>query len=344
MSEKLARTWAGESVPAPGAGPATLASTTPVGDHPCPFCVRIKGGDFESFTDDPDVVWFEPLNPVTPGHMLFVPVEHVTDALADPYTTGLVAEVASRWWSRKWGIRAGQRDCNLITSVGANATQTVRHLHWHLVPRDEGDGLALPWTDQREPQERPIVGGGHGVRLVDDVRSQGGSDGDSSAGPVSPDTGKAQGHSGDSGDAHEALAAALPDEWVRAAEGWYSMHGSGLVRNLLAGAVPLIQAAERERVADRQQVIDEVKAELDDAFQFTDRDGSRHGYVTRAWVESLLAHHAASAAAAERERVARLAEEHGATYSDCPCDPARGIGDPSHGPVPFADLIREGKL
>ena len=46
---------------------------------------------------------------------------------------------------------------------------------------------------------------------------------------------------------HEALAASLPEEWVKAAESWYSMHGSGLVRNLLAGAVPLIQAAERER-------------------------------------------------------------------------------------------------
>lgn len=32
-----------------------------------------------------------------------------------------------------------------------------------------------------------------------------------------------------------------------------------------------------------------VDAELRDAFQFTNPDGSRHGYVTRAWVETLLA-------------------------------------------------------
>lgn len=172
------------------------------------------------------------------------------------------------------------------------------------------------------------------------LRAGAGSDGDTGAVPVSPDAGKAQGHSGDSGAAHEALAAALPEEWVKAAEGWYSMHGSGLVRNLLAGAVPLIQAAERERLADRQQVIDEVKAELDDAFQFTDRDGSRHGYVTRAWVESLLAHHAASAVAAERERLAQLADQKRAGYEDL------GTGEPGlaqYGSyVPFADLIREG--
>jgi histidine triad (HIT) family protein len=114
----------------------------------CPFCDRIAAGDHhQPWTPDPDVVWFRPLNPVTPGHMLFVPVCHVEDALEDPYTTAITAEIASRWWVRNWG-RTGQRDCNLITSVGANATQTVRHLHLHLVPRRPGDGLALPWTGQ----------------------------------------------------------------------------------------------------------------------------------------------------------------------------------------------------
>jgi len=115
----------------------------------CPFCKRIDAGEFDSFTDDhPDVVWFEPLNPVTPGHMLFVPARHVEDALADPYTSAITMEIASRWWSRNWGIRSGERDCNLITSVGAPATQTVKHLHLHLVPRRAGDGLHLPWTGQ----------------------------------------------------------------------------------------------------------------------------------------------------------------------------------------------------
>jgi histidine triad (HIT) family protein len=116
----------------------------------CPFCKRISAGEFESFTIDPfpSVVWFEPLNPVTPGHMLFVPVRHVEDALADPYTTAITAEIASRWWRSAWMARGSIPDCNLITSVGANATQSVRHLHLHLVPRREGDGLHLPWTGQ----------------------------------------------------------------------------------------------------------------------------------------------------------------------------------------------------
>jgi histidine triad (HIT) family protein len=111
-----------------------------MGTVSCPFCVRIKDGQYDAWSNDPDVVWFEPLNPVTPGHMLFVPVRHVADALADPYTTAITAEITSRWARRN-----NVGSCNLITSVGAEATQTVRHLHFHLIPRRESDGLALPW-------------------------------------------------------------------------------------------------------------------------------------------------------------------------------------------------------
>ena len=105
----------------------------------CPFCARIEAAEYESWASDPDVVWFEPLNPVTPGHMLFVPVRHVADALEDPYTTALTMEIASR---------KTQGSCNLITSVGALASQTVWHLHIHAVPRRPGDGLQLPWPQR----------------------------------------------------------------------------------------------------------------------------------------------------------------------------------------------------
>lgn len=49
-------------------------------------------------------------------------------------------------------------------------------------------------------------------------------------------------------EAHEAAAAAIPGEWVKAAEARYSMHGAGLIRNILAGVEPLIRAAERDRI------------------------------------------------------------------------------------------------
>lgn len=43
----------------------------------------------------------------------------------------------------------GLESANFITSAGPAATQSVFHLHVHLVPRFEDDGLILPWTGQR---------------------------------------------------------------------------------------------------------------------------------------------------------------------------------------------------
>lgn len=110
----------------------------------CVFCQKLSEGDWERTLDGGrgDVVHaFAPLNPVTPGHMLVVPVEHVRDAAERPEVTAAVMHGAA--------ILAGEvGSCNIITSMGEPATQTVFHLHAHVVPRRVGDGLTLPWTGQ----------------------------------------------------------------------------------------------------------------------------------------------------------------------------------------------------
>jgi len=109
----------------------------------CPFCGRIKGGEFD-YSDEHSVA-FRPLNPVTRGHFLVVPKVHVSHAFAGPAQAGRALEFA--------GYLANQMDlpaANFITSAGVEAAQSVMHLHVHVVPRREGDGLALPWTGQAE--------------------------------------------------------------------------------------------------------------------------------------------------------------------------------------------------
>lgn len=106
----------------------------------CVFCDRILHDEIEG--EKRDVVWFEPLHPVTPGHMLFVPREHVMDLEEKPWVTGQVAEVAASYARRQCV------DANLITSMGALATQSILHLHIHYVPRRVDDGLLLPWNER----------------------------------------------------------------------------------------------------------------------------------------------------------------------------------------------------
>lgn len=113
----------------------------------CPFCKlvmeRVKTGKGIEQIGASGVYHFEPLNPVTPGHRLFIPAFHFEHAAEAPTATGSVFEWAA-WWAAQQG-----EDFNLIVNAGAEASQTVRHLHVHYVPRRAGDCLRLPWTGQR---------------------------------------------------------------------------------------------------------------------------------------------------------------------------------------------------
>jgi len=109
----------------------------------CPFCEIIMGiarAETVLWDNDNDVVFFRPLNPVAPGHLLAVPYRHVTDFAESPDVTESVMRACAEF------VRPG--DWNLITSKGRSATQTIFHLHVHLIPRSAGDGLTLPWTGQ----------------------------------------------------------------------------------------------------------------------------------------------------------------------------------------------------
>ena len=90
----------------------------------------------------PEAIAIEPLDPVTDGHILVLPVEHVQDAAANPSITAATMFRAAQLMEHSVDA------FNLITSAGRDATQTVMHLHIHIVPRHADDGLALPWTGQ----------------------------------------------------------------------------------------------------------------------------------------------------------------------------------------------------
>ena len=110
----------------------------------CPFCEIVAGRAPSTIVREwPDVLAIVPLNQVVDGHTLVLPKEHVTDFAYD-------ADVAADTMYRA-ALLAQKSDqpMNLITSRGWEATQSVFHLHLHLVPRAADDGLALPWYSGR---------------------------------------------------------------------------------------------------------------------------------------------------------------------------------------------------
>lgn len=105
----------------------------------CAFCEY--DGPSEILDTSQSGFVIEPIDPIVIGHRLVVPWDHVSDALVNPALTGEVFQLAA--WHAK--VMHGN-NFNLITSIGSVATQTVMHLHVHIVPREFGDGLPLPWT------------------------------------------------------------------------------------------------------------------------------------------------------------------------------------------------------
>lgn len=114
------------------------------GDKTCVFCDIAAGkAPADVIHRWPDVIAIIPLEPVTEGHTLIIPRVHVSDFTTDPEVSALTMKAASVF------ARLSPLPMNLITSRGRAATQSIFHLHLHLVPRKCDDGLALPWYSGR---------------------------------------------------------------------------------------------------------------------------------------------------------------------------------------------------
>lgn len=118
----------------------------------CAFCRIVAGDDpdvREVYRDD-HVVAFFPLEPATCGHTLVVPRRHVSDMWGlKASETAALSESAVLVAHALRGALAPD-GLNVIQSNGRAATQTVAHVHVHLVPRWEGDRMPQLWPTGSE--------------------------------------------------------------------------------------------------------------------------------------------------------------------------------------------------
>ena len=116
-------------------------------DPDCLFC-KIVAGELPAQRVDSDerTVAFMDISPATRGHALVVPRRHVTDLLQIEPDELAATAVAAQRLARRAVERLGADGVNLINSCGADAWQTVFHLHIHVIPRYVGDAMKLPWV------------------------------------------------------------------------------------------------------------------------------------------------------------------------------------------------------
>ncbi|MFQ4149739.1 HIT family protein [Arthrobacter sp. LAPM80] len=121
----------------------------------CPFCEIIGRDDPDAreVYRDEHVVAFFPTDPAVLGHVLVVPRRHVNDIW------GLKPEEATELSRAVLRLARAVRDAlqpeglNVIQSNGSVATQTVAHLHVHLVPRSNGDAMGPIWPEETDYPE-----------------------------------------------------------------------------------------------------------------------------------------------------------------------------------------------
>ena len=100
----------------------------------CVFCKIISGEiPSEKVYESENVVVFKDINPMAPVHILIIPKVHIEGANAlDADNVGVVSEImlAARQLAESFNLDNGWR---LVTNVGENGGQTVKHLHFHLL-------------------------------------------------------------------------------------------------------------------------------------------------------------------------------------------------------------------
>lgn len=106
----------------------------------CLFC-RIVAGEIPATKvyEDDNTVAFRDINPQAPTHVLVIPKAHVGNIASLPpgEVLGHVFAAAAKV-ARQEGIEAG--GYRLVFNVGANAGETIPHLHLHVL-----GGRQLSW-------------------------------------------------------------------------------------------------------------------------------------------------------------------------------------------------------
>jgi histidine triad (HIT) family protein len=135
----------------------------PVG---CSFCSIVAGeAPAEIVLDTPDVVAFLDLRPLFKGHTLVVPRAHVVTLL--DLDGSMRGELFWRTQQVTAAVQTATSAAGSFVAMNNVVSQSVPHLHVHVVPRNPQDGLrGFFWPRQRYDDDADAARYGAAVRLA----------------------------------------------------------------------------------------------------------------------------------------------------------------------------------
>jgi histidine triad (HIT) family protein len=122
----------------------------------CVFCQIAGGAPAHRVWEDEYTIAFLDVRPVFPGHTLVIPRDHIetlTDLPAD-----LLLPFAATLQRMAGAVERGMSAGGTFVAVNNRVSQSVPHLHAHVVPRTKGDGLrGFFWPRGRYDSEEEMA-------------------------------------------------------------------------------------------------------------------------------------------------------------------------------------------
>lgn len=134
-------------------------------DPDCIFC-KIAAGDIpcEKILEDDAALAFLDIGPLAEGHVLLIPKAHAAtlDEMSADAAGALLRHLPALVAAVKEGT--GAPAANVLQNNGPEAHQEVMHVHFHVIPRREGDAFRFNWpAGKYEP--------GQAERIADRIRA-----------------------------------------------------------------------------------------------------------------------------------------------------------------------------
>lgn len=119
-------------------------------EEDCIFCKMVQGQiPVTKIYEDEAVLAFLDIGPVSDGHALVVPKQHFEKLHDCP--DDLLGQIGLRLGKIAKAVSAAMASegYNVLCNNGRAAGQLIEHLHFHIIPRNSGDGVFNRWPSYK---------------------------------------------------------------------------------------------------------------------------------------------------------------------------------------------------
>src|SRR5438270_5635066 len=142
-----------------------MTSSSRAFDESCAFCKIVRADDGFRVFEDEDTIAFLDHRPLFAGHCLLIPKAHF-ETIAD-LPDSLVAPLFLNARMISGAVERAMHAGGTFIAVNNRVSQSVPHLHVHIVPRTKGDGLkGFFWPRRKYNSDEEIASVLHRLRAA----------------------------------------------------------------------------------------------------------------------------------------------------------------------------------